>query len=200
MDKILLRQYFMKLNHLEGEEYILSVIKYGAAPTLKKVKPASLISFSKRGKNLYDVWKVYGKKVCELLNLHFFELKEEAERVLVLFFDHDMLERHISREQNLAFLKRMGYDCRVTLSECLEFLKLRFQLMCPHEIGIFLGIPAQDVHSFIEHKGANFLFCKYWKVYHNPEKAKRLFDCYDKAKTSIICSMINEKSCDSLAV
>lgn len=35
----------------------------------------------------------------------------------------------------------------------------------PHEVGFFLGYPAEDVVGFIRNKGQNFKFCGRWKVY-----------------------------------
>lgn len=49
----------------------------------------------------------------------------------------------------------------------------------PHEIGCFLGYPAEDVRGFIE----DIKPCKLvgtWKVYGNEEMAKHLFQIYEK--------------------
>lgn len=70
--------------------------------------------------------------------------------------------------------------------ETLETLKSRFQSGCPHEIGLFLGIPYDDVASFISHNGENYLFYGYWKVYSEPVKAKRLFADFDASKKKAI--------------
>jgi hypothetical protein len=89
----------------------------------------------------------------------------------------------------------MGYDEPLSLNRSLHRLKLRFENICPHEIGIFLGIPVEDVYGFISHKGEGCLLCQYWKVYHNLERAQNLFDCYDRAKISIIYSVVNRRAC-----
>ena len=52
----------------------------------------------------------------------------------------------------------------------------------PHEIGVFLGYPIEDVIGFINNKGCNFKCCGYWKVYGDKEKAIKEFARYDKCR------------------
>ncbi|WP_069997206.1 DUF3793 family protein [Cellulosilyticum sp. I15G10I2] len=194
MDKALLRQFISELNKLEGKEYLLATIAYKTAPTRSGIKPSSLISFSAKHKNLYHLWEKHKEEIGNYLNLDFYELKKTEDWLLILFYDYDMLEKTTTSKTNRIFLKKMGYHSEDTLSRRLAFLKERFRLMCPHEIGVFLGIPIEDVCGFIKHKGTNFLMCKYWKVYHNLEEAKTLFEDYDKAKANVIYAMLNAAS------
>ncbi len=194
MDKVLLQKFIVKLNNIEGKEYLLSLTAYKAAPTLSRIKPSTLVSFSVKNRNLYTLWDNYKEDIVNSLGLCYFELKKTDDWVLVLFYDHDMLDEVTSNKTNQAFLRRMGYDSALTLAKRLNFLRERFQMMCPHEIGIFLGIPIKDVCSFIKHKGENFLICKYWKVYHNAEHAEHLFASYDRAKTDMIYKVITAAS------
>ena len=48
----------------------------------------------------------------------------------------------------------------------------------PHEIGLFLGYPLEDVEGFIENRGRNYTCCGCWKAYGDPEKARIRFDAY----------------------
>jgi len=118
-------------------------------------------------------------------------LKETSENRLILFYNRKMLERRVFSRKNMEFLIALGYNESMSLNQSLEFLKMRFESMCPHEIGVFLGIPIEDVAGFIEHKGDNFMFCRYWKVYNNPERAKNMFQRYDRAKVNVINSIFN---------
>ena len=52
----------------------------------------------------------------------------------------------------------------------------------PHEIGLFLGYPVQDVLQYVATGGIGCLFCGYWKVYAEPEKARLLFSRYNECK------------------
>lgn len=52
----------------------------------------------------------------------------------------------------------------------------------PHEMGVLLGYPPEDVEGFIIYEGKNSLCEGYWKVYAEPKKKLRLFAQYDKAR------------------
>ena len=46
----------------------------------------------------------------------------------------------------------------------------------PHEIGLFLGYPLEDVKGFIQNKGQGYACCGLWKSYGDPRAARRYFD------------------------
>mgnify|MGYP000213313901 FL=1 len=58
--------------------------------------------------------------------------------------------------------------------------------MFPHEMGVLLGYPTEDVLGFIENQGKNYLYAGYWKVYGNLMETKALFEEYNKAKEHVI--------------
>ena len=58
--------------------------------------------------------------------------------------------------------------------------KLQGNCEFPHEIGLFLGYPPEDVKGFIENHAKNYKFTGYWKVYGDEAEAKKLFDRYRK--------------------
>lgn len=179
------------INKLPDEEYLLSMIAYGAAPTIREEKPSSLMTFTKAGRNLYELWKLYGHQVCQRLALQYTALRDTQDSVRVLFYRESLLEQCLNKDDCRNFLHSIGYDSSITLDECISKLKDRFEYICPHEIGIFLGIPVEDVVGFINHKGENSLLCRYWKVYHNPDKAAVLFRNFDKARQEIRESITN---------
>lgn len=45
----------------------------------------------------------------------------------------------------------------------------------PHEVGLFLSYPPEDVKGFIAHRANDFKCAGLWKVYGNEEKARSLF-------------------------
>jgi hypothetical protein len=61
-------------------------------------------------------------------------------------------------------------------------LQTKYQVGCPHEIGIFLGIPLPDVLGFIRNRGKKALVSGCWKVYHDPASKLALFSRYQEAK------------------
>ena len=76
-----------------------------------------------------------------------------------------------------AFLRSMGYAPWTGLRDCLRQLASRLCLQAefPHEIGVFLGYPLDDVKGFIRHKGRNYTYCGCWKCYGDPQAARRRF-------------------------
>ena len=66
----------------------------------------------------------------------------------------------------------------------------------PHEIGIFLGYPLEDVDGFITHQGENCKLCGCWKVYGNVEQARRTFASYEKCRV-FLCAKLS-KGCNIL--
>ena len=52
----------------------------------------------------------------------------------------------------------------------------------PHEIGLLLGYPFEDVIGFIENEGRNYLYSGYWKVYKNKEEKCKLFNLYNQTR------------------
>lgn len=191
MDQALKLKYFTLIRNLEGKDYLTSIIAYSVAPTIQGQKPSTLIGFTSRRKNILNLWEKYKDEVCKKLGVTYFEIKVSCGKNLVLFYKEELLLQHIEDRNCQAFLKKVGYEAGISLNEKLNILKSRFQRMCPHEVGVFLGIPIEDIEGFVENNGEGYLFYKYWKVYHNPEKAKKIFDLYDASKASMI-QMIEE--------
>lgn len=52
----------------------------------------------------------------------------------------------------------------------------------PHEIGVFLGYPVEDVVGFIENAGQNCKCCGCWKVYCDECTAMRTFAKFRKCR------------------
>ena len=48
----------------------------------------------------------------------------------------------------------------------------------PHEVGLFLGYPAEDVEGFRRHGGQGYKYSGLWKVYSDVERAQRCFRQY----------------------
>lgn len=158
------------------------VFAFHCAPTLAGIKPASLVACSlKETPGLIRELKHYNHVlnpkgiVLELL------CKCET-RALVLVYRADMLASALQQPACKSFLQAEGYS-RFELSHMLSQLKER--LTCdsfPHEIGMFLGYPLEDVVGFIQNRGRNFKLCGYWKVYQNEDVARRMFQQYTRCR------------------
>ena len=98
------------------------------------------------------------------------------------------LEEDLSCASCEALLSEFGYNCRGG-SRCLTKLarRLKQQEDFPHEIGLFLSYPPEDVKGFLEHRPCKCVGC--WKVYENEEAAKKTFAKY-KACTRVYCRQL----------
>lgn len=106
-------------------------------------------------------------------------------RALIYVYRPDWLRRDLAREEVCALLERMGYTC-LSPDRCLVELtrRLRREADFPHEIGLFLGYPPEDVRGFIEHEGKGYKCLGCWKVYGDPEQAQKRFDLYQRCTES----------------
>lgn len=98
--------------------------------------------------------------------------------VLVYVYRPALLERDLSVPAVWALLGERGYAGDGTA--CVR--QLRRALAAgggfPHEIGLFLGYPPEDVRGFLEHRDCQCV--GWWRVYGDATAARRLFARYDK--------------------
>lgn len=185
MSKEMAAEFLNIINSYDDFEYLLLVIISNCAPTLKKQKTASLINFTNNVRDLNVLWEQYKDRVIRKLKINFFELKKDKNSVIVLFYNDELLELIIKDKRNIKFLERFGYNSCMNVYECLCLLSKRYQSMCPHEIGVFLGYPIEDVIAFIDYPDVKCKLIGYWKVYYNEEIAKVIFNNYDLIKQNV---------------
>ena len=106
---------------------------------------------------------------------------------LIYVYRPAMLQKHLQHAATADFLRGFGYTGQ-SLEADLRQLQTRLSVCpaFPHEIGIFLGYPLEDVCGFIRNQGRNFRYSGCWKVYGDPEAAQRQFDAY-RVCTDLLC-------------
>lgn len=154
------------------------------AATLLGEKSASLVSLPREectriGLQLREYNRQLGPK-----GLVFTLLCACRRRLLLLVYRPAMLERELAAPQAAAMLEQLGYPMEENLRAKLNRLQARFAEDggFPHEIGLFLGYPPEDVLAFVATGGAGCKLCGYWKVYHNVEAARACFARYDACR------------------
>ncbi len=121
----------------------------------------------------------------------FYRLLKTDDRITFLLFRRNELEAYMNRTEIQGFFKREGYT-DFTIGCILRTFQLRYQaymireMAFPHEMGLLLGYPIEDVRGFIDHAGENYLYSGYWKVYQDVEAKKKLFAQYERAKEELI--------------
>lgn len=181
------RRFNAVLHTLADRDYLLAKIAYEAAPTITGIKPASLVTFCRHERNICDLWGKHQSEADTVWGCRHCELKKTASYTLVLFYNRGLLGPLITAADNQEFLKDLGYEAGITLEQLLPALATKLASEAfPHELGLLLGIPRDDVAAFIANRGADCLFCGYWKVYNNPARARSLFRQYDAAKRLVM--------------
>ena len=85
----------------------------------------------------------------------------------------------LHNDQAKAILRHCGYRPD-TAEKCIATLMQRMRESddFPHEIGLFLGYPPEDVSGFIAHHACGYKCAGCWKVYGDEQKCRRLFAKY----------------------
>lgn len=177
------------------------LIVRNCSPTLAGIKTGNIFSCSfdnptELKRDIRELNRSLVKKGLRVL-----PLKYSEKRALIYIFRPDMLKRDLEDERTSMFLKEYGYvdnnpeRCVVQLIE-----RLRKEKEFPHEIGMFLGYPPEDVIGFIENKACNSKYIGCWKVYGDVDKAKRTFEMYKKCENSYFRMWQNGVSIEKLAV
>jgi hypothetical protein len=165
-------------------EFIESMIICFASPVATGIKCGALLNLRRSGEDLGRVWFAIKDRIREKLGLEFAEISYSESCILLLIFRSDLLMDRVSSAEARKFLGDLGYNCESgSAASYIENLIKRFKTGFPHEIGIFLGYPIEDVKGFIENRGRNSKLSGYWKVYGDEANAKKKFDEYRKAET-----------------
>ena len=146
------------------------------APTLSGLKPASLFHWAGNPRELAS----WSRKLSRFgIGVRSLKRCPDGGCLLYLYRVRAM-ERVLSDAGNAAFLRSFGYAPEHGVDALLGRLRERIggNGAFPHEIGVFLGYPLEDVRGFIDNGGANYTCCGCWKAYGDPEAARRKFAAY----------------------
>lgn len=160
---------------MNSESLEKGLIEY-CAPTLAGIKCACLFNyFCEDRQNI----KKELAEINALLNekgLYVEVLAWRQKSALVYAYRTALLDNELRKAGVYELLKNYGYE-NCEREHCINYLKKRIaDCDCfPHEIGIFLGYPLEDVQGFIENGGKNCESCGIWKVYCNKEEKDKLF-------------------------
>ncbi len=158
------------------------LVKY-CAPTLMRIKTASMFTYKCSSYKHLSFQISYWNSVLNPKGIYLTLFKYNGDRAIMYLYIKNKLE-NLFTEQNVSdFLENYGYNPS-DLDACLNLLSSRFtsEDNLPHEVGVFLGYPLNDVKSFIKHSGKNSLHTGYWKVYHDKEQSIKMFNIFDRCR------------------
>ncbi len=150
--------------------------------TFAGIKAASL--FSVKRSEAYSI-KNYARHFCGR-GIYFEKFKDSGDRILLYVYNKKLLEGILFNADNESFLKQEGYEYS-SCEEAVSELKSRIQgESFPHEVGLFLDYPLEDVKGFIADPNEGVRMCGYWKVYSDAEKKAVKFKRFDNCSQCIL--------------
>lgn len=162
------------------EEYLIEC----CSPTLASLKTANLFSFpfsseSELNRQIACWNEILGSKGVTLT-----VLKKRENAALIYVYRKAKLEAALQRKDVHQFLSGFGYYRR-DAEGVLKQLRTRLEKSdeFPHEIGVFLGYPLEDVKEFIRNGGKNCKCTGCWKVYCNEVEAVETFAKFKKCSS-----------------
>lgn len=122
-------------------------------------------------------------------------------KAMIYVYRPARLSEDLQNDTAQRLLRERGY-CAGNSDCCVARLMRR---LCesgefPHEVGLFLSFPPEDVLGFIENHAWGFKCVGCWKVYGNADAAQRTFEKYRKC-TNVYCDQFAKgRTIDRLTV
>lgn len=153
------------------------------APTLAGLKTGNLInSCGIARESFYKEYHTY-KALLAPFGLGLYVFERQKGNPLVYVYRKASLVRDLKDEATRDFLKGYGYE-DFSIEGALKKLGERIDEVetFPHEVGIFLSYPLEDVKGFIQYGSVCCKCSGYWCVYSDEEKAKHAFARFDRCR------------------
>ena len=180
-----------------SEEYVVRQ----CAPTLAGIKTGSLFPCPcPSSQELLQEIRRLNRRLSPK-GLILLPVRYQRGQALLYLYRPDRLRRDLKNDLAAQVLAQAGYPCS-GCEQCIVQLirRLRQGGDFPHEIGLFLSYPPEDVKGFIDNRACNFKCAGLWKVYGDEALAREMFARFKKC-TEIYCKLWQEGSTiDQLAV
>ena len=152
------------------------LVKQGA-PTLAGIKTGSLFPCPCRdeGALLDDIRRL--NRLLAPKGLCLLPIRFKDGQALLYLYRPAVLHRDLQNRLARRILSDAGYPADGGCGRCVAQLIRRFREdgQFPHEVGLFLSYPPEDVKGFIDHRACDFKCAGLWKVYGDERRAQRLF-------------------------
>lgn len=161
---------------------------FHAAPAIAGIKPANLFSCpAGLMPQAEEILADYEKQFKDS-HTRFKLLCRCRAHILILVYDTELTEKIFQKKVTQNYLARFSYEANTGVQDFLNQIaaKIAGGENFPHEIGIILGYPPEDIEGFKRYKGRNFKCCGYWKVYGNAERAQKMFDAYTLCREKLM--------------
>lgn len=171
------------------------------SPTLAGIKTGNIFTCTYDSKeSMMDEIREINHKISPR-GLCLIPMKFSKGKVLLYLYRPDRLGEDLSGHEAVRILEECGYR-HFTRGACLSELikRLNTSEVFPHEIGLFLSYPTEDVRGFIENHASGYKYSGLWKVYGDVSKARKTFATYQKCTDVYRLQLKHGKSLADLAV
>lgn len=165
------------------------VLVQHCSPTLAGIKTGNMFTCKFADKSELRDWLCWCNRIFTRKGLRVLPLRFKNDRALIYTYRPTRLSADLKNDMALEILKERGYEADIP-EHCITELirRLREYNEFPHEVGLFLGYPPEDVKGFIEKRAADCKCVGCWKVYGDMDTAQRLFAQYKKC-TDVYCKL-----------
>ena len=180
-----------------SEEYVVRQ----CAPTLAGIKTGSLFPCPYQSRQaLMSEIRALNRRLSPK-GLILLPVRYLDGKALLYLYRPSNLRQDLKDRLAAQVLEQAGYSCSKS-EQCVVRLirRLKENEDFPHEIGLFLSYPPEDVKGFIDNRACNFKCSSLWKVYGDEARAQAMFARFRKC-TEIYCKLWQEgSSIEQLAV
>ena len=177
-------QEVLKIVQGMDRKHIGTQLAIQCAPLITGIKMSNLLIVSSAdAENVPHVLRRTG--------LAFVRLSQMKHKVTFLLFRRKELGAYLQDLDVQQILQEYGYE-DLSFQGIMQTFVGHYQTYVekeaefPHEMGLLLGYPVEDVRGFIVHKGQNFLYSGYWKVYADVTKKQEMFRQYEEAQRDVV--------------
>lgn len=179
-------KYLDSVNLLEQVEMLLAL---HCAPIISGIKVSNLVKLTREQSIV----------LCRNIRpsgLSVWFLEYEGDSSQALIFRRNDMQQFLQKPEIQKALNQFGYSDFQTIPVLLRLSAHMRNYKAgegefPHELGVLLGYPLEDVQGFMENQGENYTYCGYWKVYGNIEQAKRIFAAYNEVRDFAVVQVLN---------
>lgn len=177
------------------------VIVKHCSPTLAGMKTGSLFTFPYASKQEMRKRIRHWNRLLKAKGLRVLPLRYKKGSALIYIYRPSFLSKDLEDQIASRLLHERGYEC-CNPDQCVIRLmeRLSENEEFPHEIGLFLGYPPEDVCGFIENGAKNCKCVGCWKVYGDEQAARSTFAKYESCTAAYFAQLAKGMSVERLTV
>ena len=151
------------------------------SPTLAGLKTGNMFPVSiEPGQNICDELRRLNRLLREK-GIRVVILRKTDKKALLYLYRPDFLERDLGSPKARRILEEKGYCCRSAGNCIVQLIRQMAQdNEFPHEVGLFLGYPPEDVQCFMQDSRLGVKCTGCWKAYGNEKEAQKTFAKFRK--------------------